>query len=329
MRYVLSVPLKLESLAELLQAQKLPHDWVIGAYRSEVEDHRPHSFGRPGNAGVGELSHGRCRIARRLVPRQHARGQGDLYTVRDVAAERLGARIAIPAATVNRGAWRTFALTATGVALALAMALGLAWFIGRRIDAPIASLAKATHAIGRGERLAVPSEAPIDEIARFAHTLQKSVDAMREREDRLRLALDAGRMGSWEWDLRTNRLAWSPEIEAIHGLPSASFAGTFDGTLLQKIHPDDRERVRAEWRPYSSAKSSTSNTASSDPTAPPAGWKAAPSWCAIRPTRSGWSVSAWTSPSASGSKRRRRSRAARRTSSSRCSATSCATRSRR
>jgi PAS domain S-box-containing protein len=244
-RYVLSVPLKLESLAELLQAQKLPHDWVIG-----LADRKSEIIVRIPSVAPGTPASESFRTAVAESPEGWFRGSTlegketyTPYVTSQLSGWVLG--IAIPAATVNRGAWRTFALTATGVALALAMALGLAWFIGRRIEAPIASLAKATHAIGRGERLAVPSDAPIDEITRLAHTLQRSVDTMREREDRLRLALDAGRMGSWEWDMRSNRLAWSPELEAIHGLASASFTGTFDA-FLQEVHPDDREHVRAE-----------------------------------------------------------------------------------
>ncbi|HJS76567.1 MAG TPA: ATP-binding protein [Burkholderiales bacterium] len=244
-RYVLSAPLKLESLAEILQAQKLPHDWVIALadrHRRIIVRIPSVAPGTPASESFSEA------IAR--APEGWFRGSTlegketyTPYVTSQLSGWVLG--IAIPATTVNRGAWRTFALTATGVALALGMALGLAWFIGRRIEAPIASLAKATHAIGRGERLAVPSEAPIDEITRLAQTLQKSVDAMREREDRLRLALDAGRMGSWEWDVHTNRLAWSPELEAIHGLAQHSFAGTFEA-LLKEVHPEDRERVRAE-----------------------------------------------------------------------------------
>ena len=67
---------------------------------------------------------------------------------------------------------------------------------------------------------------------------------MREREDRLHVALDAGRMGSWELDLGTKRLAWSREMEAIHGLQPATFAGTFEA-YEQQIHPDERAYVRS------------------------------------------------------------------------------------
>jgi PAS domain S-box-containing protein len=244
-RYVLSAPLKVESLAEVLEAQKLPRDWAIGLTdrnRNIIVRIPSVAPGTPASesfrAAVDESAEGWFRGST-----LEGRETYTPYVTSELSGWVLG--IAIPAATVNRSAWRAFALTATGVGLALAMALTLAWFIGRRIEAPIASLAKATHAIGRGERLSMPSAAPIDEIARLAQTLQRSVDAMREREDRLRLALDAGRMGSWVWDLRTNRLAWSPEMEAIHGLMPDGFAGTFDA-YLQEINPDDRERVRAE-----------------------------------------------------------------------------------
>jgi PAS domain S-box-containing protein len=59
-------------------------------------------------------------------------------------------------------------------------------------------------------------------------------------EEQLRLALAAARMGTFEWDLRTNRGTMSPELEVIHGL----VPGTFDGSremMIELVHPDDRE----------------------------------------------------------------------------------------
>ncbi|WP_164103795.1 hybrid sensor histidine kinase/response regulator [Candidatus Laterigemmans baculatus] len=68
--------------------------------------------------------------------------------------------------------------------------------------------------------------------------------ALREQEARLSLALDAGRMGSWHWDIRTNEVNWSPQLEAIHGLAPGTFPGTFEA-YQQDMHPEDRERVLA------------------------------------------------------------------------------------
>jgi PAS domain S-box-containing protein len=76
----------------------------------------------------------------------------------------------------------------------------------------------------------------------FAVERTRAEQAARRSETRLRFALDAASMGTWDWDLRTNQVAWSPQLEALHGLP----AGTFDGTFAsyeREIHPDDRARV--------------------------------------------------------------------------------------
>ena len=65
---------------------------------------------------------------------------------------------------------------------------------------------------------------------------------LRVSEKRLRLALDAGRMGVWDWDIGTGVIEWSDNLEEIHGLAPGSFPGTFEG-FRAIVHPDDRERV--------------------------------------------------------------------------------------
>lgn len=61
-------------------------------------------------------------------------------------------------------------------------------------------------------------------------------------EERLRLALEAGRMGTWEWDLQTGGMSWSVGLERIFGLPPGGFDGTMEA-LRRAIHPADREPV--------------------------------------------------------------------------------------
>jgi len=77
---------------------------------------------------------------------------------------------------------------------------------------------------------------------------QESADAdkrspgLLESEERLRLALEAGQMGTWEWTVATNEVIWSPSLEAIHGLAPGTFAGTF-ADYQKDIHPEDREQI--------------------------------------------------------------------------------------
>ena len=66
----------------------------------------------------------------------------------------------------------------------------------------------------------------------------------RRGEERLRFALDAASMGTWDWDFATNQVQWSDNLARMHGLPEGTFDGTF-ASYEREIHPDDRERVFA------------------------------------------------------------------------------------
>jgi PAS domain S-box-containing protein len=81
---------------------------------------------------------------------------------------------------------------------------------------------------------------PQEEEAAQAH--ERVREGLRESEQRLRLALEAGQMGTWEWTVATNKVIWSPSLEAIHGLAPGTFEGTFAG-YQKDIHPEDREQT--------------------------------------------------------------------------------------
>ncbi len=67
--------------------------------------------------------------------------------------------------------------------------------------------------------------------------------ALRESEQRLRLAVEATSIGIWDVDVPRGTRRWSPEFNAILGLP-VDFEGDED-VFASLIHPDDRERVLA------------------------------------------------------------------------------------
>ena len=76
----------------------------------------------------------------------------------------------------------------------------------------------------------------------FALARTRAEESSRQSEERLRFALDAAAMGTWELDLRTRLLTWSGDLERIHGYDSGAFDHTFD-TYQRIIHRDDRDRV--------------------------------------------------------------------------------------
>ncbi|HYO13989.1 MAG TPA: MASE1 domain-containing protein [Thermoanaerobaculia bacterium] len=70
----------------------------------------------------------------------------------------------------------------------------------------------------------------------------RAEEALRESEERLRLALDAGRCGVWDWDLQKDRITWSDLIYEFHGLAPGTFGGRVEDFAVL-VHPEDRERV--------------------------------------------------------------------------------------
>lgn len=71
---------------------------------------------------------------------------------------------------------------------------------------------------------------------------RQTEEDLRRQAEQLQLALAAGHMGTWEWNLTSNKVSWSPTLEALHGIPPGTFAGTFEA-FQAHMHPDDRARV--------------------------------------------------------------------------------------
>ena len=59
-------------------------------------------------------------------------------------------------------------------------------------------------------------------------------------------ALSAGGIGTWDWDLLTDRMRWSAQMSVNMGVPAGKRRCRYRH-LLQAIHPADRERVAEEF----------------------------------------------------------------------------------
>jgi len=60
----------------------------------------------------------------------------------------------------------------------------------------------------------------------------------------LRAALDAGRIGTWTWDIAHDAITWSEGFEIAHGFSPGSLPRSLSA-YQQLIHPEDRARVVA------------------------------------------------------------------------------------
>jgi len=68
-------------------------------------------------------------------------------------------------------------------------------------------------------------------------------EALSETRDRMRFALEAAGVGTWEWDVTADKVIWSDLLERLHGIPVGGFGGTFDA-FIASIDPEDQQRVR-------------------------------------------------------------------------------------
>ncbi|MCT7972911.1 PAS domain S-box protein [Laspinema olomoucense] len=89
------------------------------------------------------------------------------------------------------------------------------------------------------------------------HLMLTDVTDRQQTQERLQLSLEAGRMGFWDWNLLTNELVRSDNLEEIYGVSPTQVKETLEGSL-NLVHPEDRERVKAaiaqavaETTPYS------------------------------------------------------------------------------
>lgn len=82
-------------------------------------------------------------------------------------------------------------------------------------------------------------------IVRDITAQQRAEEALRESEMKLHLALEVGHMGSWTWDIDSNTIRCSANMQAALGFPPEMSPLTYE-VYLERIHPQDRARIDHE-----------------------------------------------------------------------------------
>jgi PAS domain S-box-containing protein len=96
----------------------------------------------------------------------------------------------------------------------------------------------------RNDRGVITGASAIARDMRDVTERKRAQQELAARETQLKEAQRLAHVGSWNWDLTTNAIIWSEELYRIYGLNPKEFAPTHEA-LLQRVHPDDRPRVRA------------------------------------------------------------------------------------
>ena len=149
--------------------------------------------------------------------------------------------------------------TATLIAMACCLLLvsAAAWFYSRSVVTPIKRVTEGfkRYQMQSGDwsqRLPVKGGDEIAELSRWFNTFVEMVDhrqeseaALRASEERYALAIHGATDAIWDWDLRRGEIHLSPRWRAMLGLDEAEMRCA-PGEWLDRIHPEDRDRVLAE-----------------------------------------------------------------------------------
>jgi len=82
----------------------------------------------------------------------------------------------------------------------------------------------------------------VDVYMRDINDRKRTEAALRESEARLSLALQASDAGTWDWDVLTGKIVWSPPLFSLFGIDPGLNA-SFD-TWTTVLHPEDRAVAR-------------------------------------------------------------------------------------
>lgn len=71
---------------------------------------------------------------------------------------------------------------------------------------------------------------------------KQTEETIKNKTNQLLQAQQLAHIGSWEWDVPTNKIEWSDELFRIFGLAPQEFEGSYEN-YLNFIHPDDKKFV--------------------------------------------------------------------------------------
>ena len=180
---------------------------------------------------------------------------------------------AMPEASYLAGLHLANSRSALAFALALLASLVLAATLASMVTAPLRRVARATQAMAGGDLTARAQASPLEELGALAQSfndmadrlktsfddlvgevevrkrrereLEESETRLRVSEERLQLALDAAKLGIWDWDIAHDRLVWDDSMYEIYGFREDEFSGGYDA-LNRCVVPEDLAGVTAD-----------------------------------------------------------------------------------
>src|SRR4030095_16614574 len=88
----------------------------------------------------------------------------------------------------------------------------------------------------------------LDRAERELEERKQTEERLRAVTQRLQLALEAGEIGVWDWDLQTNQVVYDDRLFAIHGLRPTPDRVVLYQDWARRVHPDDLPQQESALR---------------------------------------------------------------------------------
>ena len=175
-------------ISKLVERQAFPDTWAIAVIDSSYGFVVRQPVPEKGATAASES----LKRALDSAPQGFQRGQlldgSEIYRAfQRSSLSRWSASIAVPSSVVEQRLNGVYVLAAGFIGAAM-LGLWIASWLASRISKPIAALARAAPALGRGDALALPPAGSVDEVDELARALGESAVAIRDREERQRQA---------------------------------------------------------------------------------------------------------------------------------------------
>ncbi len=125
-------------------------------------------------------------------------------------------------------------------------------FFGQFVARPIRALFDTARAVSHDKDFSIRAAATDshDEIEVLVRAFNEMLEQIQERDEAVRKsaaslaeAQQVAHVGSWEWNVETDRAWWSDEMYRLYGVEPGEFAPSLENALT-RIPPADREMVR-------------------------------------------------------------------------------------
>lgn len=187
-KYVLSAVVEIPVIGRLVERQGFPDTWAVAV----IDGNYGFVMRRPVPEKGATAPSESLKRALDSAPHGFQRGQlldgSEIYRAfQRSSISRWSTSIAVPRSVVEESLNGVYVLMVGFIGAAM-LGLWIALWLASRISQPIAALARAAPALGRGEALVLPPAGSVDEVDELAHALGESAVAIRDREERQRRA---------------------------------------------------------------------------------------------------------------------------------------------